>query len=74
MSSHELDLLTMAEVAEHWQVSTRTVRRLVRSGAIPAVRFGRTVRIRADVARAVARGETPANVALVHSIDRRSAS
>ena len=72
MSTDELELLTMAEVAEDWQLSDRTVRRRVKSGEIPSVRFGRTVRIRAEVARAVARGETPANV-VAHSIDRRSA-
>jgi excisionase family DNA binding protein len=72
MRTDELELLTMAELAEAWQLSERTVRRRVKSGEIPSVRFGRTVRIRAEVARAISRGETPANV-VAHSIDRRSA-
>jgi excisionase family DNA binding protein len=39
-------LLTVAEVAEMLRVSTMTVYRLIRSGEIPAVRIGRSYRIR----------------------------
>ena len=38
-------LLTIDEVAEILNVSTRTVRRLIDSGALPAHRLGRLVRI-----------------------------
>lgn len=40
--------MTVAEVAEMLRVSTMTVYRLVQSGALPAVRVGRSYRIRAD--------------------------
>jgi len=38
-------LLSMSEVAEHLGVSTRTVMRLIKSGAIAASRIGRQIRI-----------------------------
>lgn len=38
-------LLTVADVAERLRVSARTVRRLLDTGALPAVRLGRLVRI-----------------------------
>jgi excisionase family DNA binding protein len=41
----DLRFLTVAEVAETMRVSTMTVYRLVHSGEIPAVRFGRSFRI-----------------------------
>jgi excisionase family DNA binding protein len=37
--------LTVGEVAELMRVSTMTVYRLVHSGELPAVRFGRSFRI-----------------------------
>ena len=37
--------LTVAEVAEMMRVSNMTVYRLVHSGELPAVRFGRSFRI-----------------------------
>ena len=37
--------LTVGEVAEMMRVSTMTVYRLVHSGELPAVRFGRSFRI-----------------------------
>jgi excisionase family DNA binding protein len=37
--------LTVAEVAEMMRVSNMTVYRLVQSGKLPAVRFGRSYRI-----------------------------
>lgn len=40
-----LRFLTVAEVAELMRVSNMTVYRLVHSGELPAVRFGRSFRI-----------------------------
>lgn len=37
--------LTVAEVAERMRVSKMTVYRLVHSGELPAVRFGRSFRV-----------------------------
>jgi excisionase family DNA binding protein len=49
--------LTVAEVAEMMRVSNMTVYRLVHSGELPAVRFGRSFRIpESAVAMAI---ETP---------------
>jgi excisionase family DNA binding protein len=39
-------LLTVAEVAEMLRVSTMTVYRLIRTGELPAVRIGRSYRVR----------------------------
>lgn len=41
----DLRFLTVAEVADMMRVSTMTVYRLVKSGELPAVRFGRSYRI-----------------------------
>ncbi|HEV7949871.1 MAG TPA: helix-turn-helix domain-containing protein [Glaciihabitans sp.] len=41
----EVRFLTVAEVAEMMRVSNMTVYRLVHSGQLPAVRFGRSFRI-----------------------------
>ena len=38
-------LRTIAETAELFNTSTRTVRRLIESGALPVHRLGRSVRI-----------------------------
>jgi excisionase family DNA binding protein len=52
-----LRFLTVAEVADMMRVSNMTVYRLVHSGELPAVRFGRSFRIpESAVAQAV---ETP---------------
>jgi excisionase family DNA binding protein len=40
--------VTVAEVAETLRVSNMTVYRLVQSGQLPAVRIGRSYRIRSD--------------------------
>ncbi len=40
--------VTVAEVAEQLRVSNMTVYRLVQGGQLPAVRVGRSYRIRAD--------------------------
>ena len=45
MSLNEVRFLTAAEVAEMMRVSNMTVYRLVHSGDLPAVRFGRSFRI-----------------------------
>ena len=44
-SLSDLRFLTVAEVADMMRVSTMTVYRLVKSGELPAVRFGRSYRI-----------------------------
>ena len=41
----DVRFLTVAEVAEMMRVSNMTVYRLVHSGELPAVRFGRSFRI-----------------------------
>lgn len=41
----DMRFLTVAEVAELMRVSNMTVYRLVKSGELPAVRFGRSYRI-----------------------------
>ena len=38
-------LLTVRQVAENWQVSERTIRRMIGDGRIRVVRIGRAVRI-----------------------------
>ncbi|MFN0091502.1 MAG: helix-turn-helix domain-containing protein [Acidimicrobiales bacterium] len=40
--------LIVAEVAEQLRVSTMTVYRLIKSGELPAVRIGRSFRLRED--------------------------
>lgn len=53
----EVRFLTVAEVAEMMRVSNMTVYRLVHSGELPAVRFGRSFRI--PESAVVAAIETP---------------
>jgi excisionase family DNA binding protein len=43
-------LLTVGQLAELWQVSPRTVRRMIADGRLPVVRLGRAVRISAKAA------------------------
>jgi excisionase family DNA binding protein len=38
-------LLTVNQLAESWQVSPRTIRRMTADGRLPVVRIGRAVRI-----------------------------
>ena len=40
--------VSMEEAARHLGVSTRTIRRWAKSGEVPTVRVGRTVRVRLD--------------------------
>jgi excisionase family DNA binding protein len=42
----EASLLTVAEVADLFRVSSMTVYRLIRTGELPAVRVGRSYRVR----------------------------
>jgi excisionase family DNA binding protein len=44
------ELLTVAQVAENWQVSQRTIRRMIADGRLAVVRIGRAIRIPAKVA------------------------
>jgi len=38
-------LLTVHQLAELWQISPRSVRRMIADGRLPVVRLGRAVRI-----------------------------
>lgn len=49
----EVKFLTVAEVAEMMRVSKMTVYRLVHSGDLPAVRFGRSFRILESAVRTI---------------------
>jgi len=44
-------LLTVRQVAENWQVSERSLRRMIADGRLQVVRLGRAVRIPAKRAR-----------------------
>ena len=44
-SKLEQKFLTVAEIAERLNVSTRTVQRFIAAGGLPVHRFGRSVRI-----------------------------
>ena len=47
--SHSVEYLTLQEAAERYHVSVGTLRRRIRTGALPAVRSGvRLIRIPAD--------------------------
>jgi excisionase family DNA binding protein len=53
----ELELLTLAEVAELFHLGERTVEKLVANGTIPSVKIGRARRVRAvDAARIASSG------------------
>jgi excisionase family DNA binding protein len=56
----ELELYTLAYVAELWQVSKRTIERRVAAGEIPTVTIGGRRRIRATDAHRIATSGTPA--------------
>ncbi len=54
VSTSATDLLTTAQVADHFQVSTRTVRQWLHDGVIRARKRGRVVRIpRSELLRAL---------------------
>jgi excisionase family DNA binding protein len=44
------ELLTVPQVAQNWQISERTVRRMIADGRLAIVRLGRSVRIPAKAA------------------------
>jgi excisionase family DNA binding protein len=45
-AAHTEPLLTVDDVAARCQVSTRTVRRWIKSGELQAIRLGRQLRVR----------------------------
>jgi len=46
--ANEYPLLTVREVADTMRVSTMTVYRLIRDGAMPAIRVGKHFRLRSE--------------------------
>lgn len=48
-------LLTVSEVAAHFQVSEKTIRRLIKAGDLPVVRVGRSLRIHSEVIEKIVR-------------------
>ncbi len=65
MSTIEQPLLTVRDVARTLNVNVQTVRRYVREGALPSVRFAGTVRICRDAleARSSPRSTIPKEIA-----------
>ena len=47
-SDARLRLLTVAEVADFIRVSTMTVYRLIKAGDLPAIRVGKSYRVKQD--------------------------
>jgi excisionase family DNA binding protein len=41
--------MTVDQLAEHWQLHPRTIRRMIANGQVPVQRFGRAVRISRNV-------------------------
>ncbi|MGA1810854.1 helix-turn-helix domain-containing protein [Frondihabitans sp. 4ASC-45] len=52
----DVRFLTVAEVADMMRVSKMTVYRMVHSGDLPAIRFGRSFRVPETAVAAVLRG------------------
>jgi len=52
----DVRFLTVAEVADMMRVSKMTVYRMVHSGELPAIRFGRSFRVPESAVGAVLRG------------------
>jgi excisionase family DNA binding protein len=48
-------LLTVEQTARAWQVSGRFVRDLIKRGAVPAIRIGRSVRVTRETVEKVGR-------------------
>ena len=42
-------LLTVDQLAERWQMSSRTIRRMIRTEEVEVLRIGRAIRIHPDV-------------------------
>jgi excisionase family DNA binding protein len=62
----DVRFLTVAEVADMMRVSKMTVYRLVHSGELPAIRFGRSFRVPESAVRAAVsptKTEAPGSVA-----------
>ena len=55
----DVRFLTVAEVAEMMRVSNMTVYRLVHSGDLPAIRFGRSFRIPESAVEAAIAADQP---------------
>jgi excisionase family DNA binding protein len=53
------ELLTVRQVAENWQVSERTVRRMIADGRLRIVRVGRAVRIPPEASATLADAMPP---------------
>ncbi|TCM75889.1 helix-turn-helix domain-containing protein [Rhodovulum steppense] len=60
--------LTVADVADRWQLGARTVRNMVRDGALPAERLNREHRIRAAEMWACERGPFPRGAAQARAL------
>jgi excisionase family DNA binding protein len=43
-------LLTVDQLADRWQVSSRTIRRMIKTEEVEVLRIGRAIRIHPDVA------------------------
>ncbi len=56
---HDVHLLTVAEVADALRLSKVTVYRMVNSGALPALKLGRSVRIPEAVVAELLHRATP---------------
>jgi excisionase family DNA binding protein len=57
-SAPQIDaLFTVADVAAHLQLSSRTIRRLIAKKKLPVVRIGRAVRVRAEAVEALLNGQ-----------------
>lgn len=46
LKTHDEEWLAVEQLAPHWNVEEQTIRKWVRTGALPAVRFGRALRIK----------------------------
>jgi excisionase family DNA binding protein len=44
-------LLTVDQLADRWQVSSRTIRRMIKTEEVEVLRIGRAIRIHPDVAK-----------------------
>jgi excisionase family DNA binding protein len=60
----DVRFLTVAEVAEIMRVSKMTVYRLVHSGELPAVRFGRSYRVPETAVTEACNGRSPTSARL----------
>jgi excisionase family DNA binding protein len=54
-TANPVRLLTVRDVAAHFQVSEKTIRRLIKAGDLPFVRVGRSIRIHSEVIENIVR-------------------